>query len=161
MYFLLFIYLCTADRQFWVTSKFTLWDRRNAGCSWGKLKKQLTNSTKLFARFEMVANSSTVTHCQHLPILLNCQRNISLKSRFKSPTVAFTKGLQNNNPKTHRARFSWLIFVCLGKQKGFTEVCPSVAAAQLMWRLPGTIVIRMVVELSVQGFHSDSPTIAW
>lgn len=123
--------------------------------------KRFTNSTKLFgARFEMVANNSTVTHCQHLPILLNCQCNISIKNRFKSLTVTFTKRLQNKNPKTHRAHFSWLIFVCLGNksvlQKSVHQLLHSSVDLTVAWD-----DCHPVVELSVQGFYSDSSTIAW
>lgn len=93
------------------------------------------------ARFEMVPNNSTVTHCQHLPILLNCQRNISIKSRFKSPTVTFTKR-QNKKPKTHRARFSWLFLSVWETKVVYRSLSISCWTAQLIWLLPGTTVIR-------------------
>lgn len=55
--------------------RFSSWVNLHRAIGWmpAVLKKSwhATNSTKLGAHFEMVANNSTATHCRHLCILLN------------------------------------------------------------------------------------------
>lgn len=70
----------------------------------------------------MISNGGEQQYSSSLSAFVSfadCQCSISIKRWFKSPSVAFTKRLQNTNPEDRRSSVPLASFCLFEKQKGF------------------------------------------